>query len=561
MKRVFAILLAAMLVFCLCACGGTPAQTTKAATEPPTEPPTEPIPDITVYAKIPEGWSAPGCWAWQDGGSDAFMSWPGEAMNSGAVWYSVNVPGWIDHVIINGNDGSVQTADLAVEAGRDVWVHVVNADYAFVHYEKPTEEQLNEELEKPALDLDESIRAAVFRGGYQVTGTKAITYHERLNRYSNDFVPEELQTDNPEEIYYVIVLKNKDKSVGYYTGLGGMKSAIKPGIQVRIQEVGTGKVLAESEVFEGGDPPESITFDHSGRGEEPDSALIAQWIEANLPGVVAVAPTELPYIPLNEDSLTEEEKAALEARELAIRLGLSYARLVEWLVEYEDYTQEAAIIAADNCGVDFKEIALQEAGKMLSNSVWTYGELVEYMVDILEFTEEEATYAADNCGADWNEQNMAVVQQVLDSQPDRFDGYYSYAGLVNHLVEDKGFTKEDATAAADSCGLDWMKQALLQAQFLTDDEDGWGYSERRLEETLRDKLSNFGYGFTRDEAAYAVENCNADWKKEAVKAVRFELEYGGNPSITKDEMIDYLTRYAGFTIADATYGAEKNGLK
>ena len=562
MKKIIALLLVLAMCLGLCACGGSaPTEpSTEPATEPTTEATTEPVPDITVYAKVPADWNGIGCWAWQDGGEDASESWPGEHMTRNGDWYEANIPGWIDRLIISGKDGDIQTAELEVEAGQDVWVHVVNEDYTFVHYESPDPEQLAEELDKPAKDYSENFYNVLFRGDYQVTGTKVVTYHERLKTYSTDYVPEELQTDNPQEVYYVIFLKNKDKSVGYYFGLGGTKSAIKPGIQVQIKAVGSDKVLAKSKVYEGGDPPETISSNQSGRGYEPDMALIESWIQENLPKAVEKVPEELPYIPLNMDALSDEEKAVLEIEERAWRLGHSATRTIEWLVEYEGFTQEDAEVAVANSGIDWKGIALQRAQQMLENDSWTYEELVDYIVDILEFTEEEAVYAADNCGADWNAQKTALVQDILDNQPDRYDGYYSYAGLVNFLMEDKGFTREEATAVADNCGLDWMEQALKQAHFLTtDDEDGFGYSKRELGAKLRDKISSYGCGFTRDEAAYAVENCNANWKQEAVKRVAFMLE--PQFEYTKDSMVSELTRYYGFSVEEATYGAEQNGLK
>ena len=562
MKKIIALLLVLVMCLSLCACGGAaPEPTTEATTEPTTEATTEPIPDIMVYAKVPSDWNGIGCWAWQDGGEDASESWPGEHMTRNGDWYEVNIPGWIDRLIISGKDGDVQTAELTVDPGQDVWVHVVNAEYAFVHYQEPTEEQLEEEQEKPELDFQESIRSVVFRGDYQVTGTKVITYHERLDRYSYDYVPDELQPENPEEVYYVIFLKNKDKSVGFYYGIGGGKSAIRPGIQIQIKVVGSNKVLAESKVFEGGDPPEKITSTHSGRGAEPNMTQVENWIQENLPKVLEKAPEELPYIPLNLDALSEKEKAALEVRERSEKHLHSYAYAVDWLVDYEDFTQEEAEEAVANCGADWKEIALQRAQQMLENASWTYDEMVEYMQDILGFTEEESVYAADNCGADWNAQNEGVVEELLADQPHWHYGYYSHAGLVQCLMEEKGLTKEEATALADGCGLDWKEQALLQAKHLTtDNEDGWGYSERSLGAYLRDKLSNYGYAFTRDEAAYAVENCGTDWKKEAAKAVACMLEYP-QYEYTKDDIIEELTRFQGFSLEQATYGAEQNGLE
>ena len=52
-------------------------------------------------------------------------------------WYTIEVPGWINSVIINANEGSVQTTDLSVEVGKDVWIVVSDAENATVSYEEP----------------------------------------------------------------------------------------------------------------------------------------------------------------------------------------------------------------------------------------------------------------------------------------------------------------------------------------------------------------------------------------------------------------------------------------
>ncbi|MCL1965386.1 MAG: starch-binding protein [Firmicutes bacterium] len=97
--------------------------------------------DITVYAKAPEGWEAPCLWAWSHpDGTNAFQSWPGEPLTFGEDgWYSITVPGWINSVILNANAGTVQTSDLSVEVGRDIYLVVKAADDAVIAYEEPAE--------------------------------------------------------------------------------------------------------------------------------------------------------------------------------------------------------------------------------------------------------------------------------------------------------------------------------------------------------------------------------------------------------------------------------------
>lgn len=105
------------------------------------EDPNKAVEPITVYAKVPADWAAPCCWAWSaPDGTNAFTSWPGEALTQDGDWYAIEVPGWINSVIINANEGTVQTSDLAVEAGKDVWVVVTDAENATVSYEEPAAE-------------------------------------------------------------------------------------------------------------------------------------------------------------------------------------------------------------------------------------------------------------------------------------------------------------------------------------------------------------------------------------------------------------------------------------
>ncbi|MEG0127136.1 MAG: hypothetical protein RR816_13780, partial [Clostridia bacterium] len=67
-----------------------------------------------------------------------FKAWPGEPLKADTDgWLKLEVPGFINSVSVNGNAGKVQTADIAVEAGKDLYLVVTDAENQSLTYEKP----------------------------------------------------------------------------------------------------------------------------------------------------------------------------------------------------------------------------------------------------------------------------------------------------------------------------------------------------------------------------------------------------------------------------------------
>ena len=96
---------------------------------------------FVVHAYVPLSWKTVNLWAWSaPDGTNAFASWPGEALSKDGDWYNIQVPGWINSVIINANEGAVQTTDLSVETGKEVWIVVTDAENAQVFYEEPAQD-------------------------------------------------------------------------------------------------------------------------------------------------------------------------------------------------------------------------------------------------------------------------------------------------------------------------------------------------------------------------------------------------------------------------------------
>lgn len=88
------------------------------------------VPDVDMIAVrafiTPEDWEGPALWAWGPYG-DVFIGWPGEPFaERDGDWYILHIPGWADNIIINALGGTVQTIDIPVEPGRDIWITIVN---------------------------------------------------------------------------------------------------------------------------------------------------------------------------------------------------------------------------------------------------------------------------------------------------------------------------------------------------------------------------------------------------------------------------------------------------
>ncbi|MBE5984662.1 MAG: hypothetical protein E7248_15360 [Paenibacillaceae bacterium] len=88
--------------------------------------------------------------------------------------------------------------------------------------------------------------------------------------------------------------------------------------------------------------------------------------------------------------------------------------------------------------------ALSKAGTYLSISAFSHSGLIEQL-KFEQFSDEEATYAADNCGADWNEEAAKKANTYLSISS------FSRDSLIDQLKFD-GFTQEQAEYGVTAAG-------------------------------------------------------------------------------------------------------------
>ena len=75
---------------------------------------------------------------------------------------------------------------------------------------------------------------------------------------------------------------------------------------------------------------------------------------------------------------------------------------------------------------------------------FSYSGLVEQL-EFEQYSHDDAVYAADNCGADWNKQAAKSAKNYLEMMP------FSREELISQL-EFEGFSHEEAVYGAEANG-------------------------------------------------------------------------------------------------------------
>lgn len=88
--------------------------------------------------------------------------------------------------------------------------------------------------------------------------------------------------------------------------------------------------------------------------------------------------------------------------------------------------------------------ALKKAKSYLEMMAFSYNGLIKQL-EFEQFSHEESVYAADNCGADWNEQARIKAKSYLDMMA------FSKSSLIEQLEFD-GFTNEQAVYGVEKNG-------------------------------------------------------------------------------------------------------------
>ena len=155
--------------------------------------------------------------------------------------------------------------------------------------------------------------------------------------------------------------------------------------------------------------------------------------------------------------MTEEEKVIMAAKSCMEGKELSYIDLIAQLGE-QGFLPDIAVYGADNCDVDWYQLAAEYAKQIENNTQSRWGGIREYNSLIWDlkaagFSGEQALYGADNCGIDWNEEAVEAAKEYLQ------EFSYSRDVLISKLKAD--FSHEQAIYAVEAIESNELETASL----------------------------------------------------------------------------------------------------
>ncbi len=138
-----------------------------------------------------------------------------------------------------------------------------------------------------------------------------------------------------------------------------------------------------------------------------------------------------------------------------------FEKLIQTITIKDDYAKEKIEIETETVEVKTEEEktkennptssttigqrnALRSAKNYLSMMAFSYSGLVEQL-EFEQYSHDDAVYAADNCGADWNKQAAKSAKNYLEMMP------FSREELISQL-EFEGFSHEEAVYGAEANG-------------------------------------------------------------------------------------------------------------
>ncbi len=199
------------------------------------------------------------------------------------------------------------------------------------------------------------------------------------------------------------------------------------------------------------------------------------------------------HIDLSPDS-EEMQEAQQQVSDLLHNYPSSRQELMDFLLNMDYVAEDIEVILnlfEEENDIDYAQQALLRARKTLEYGGYSAKDLKEVLLHN-GFSQEEADYALEivEPETDWDQQ---ALQRTLQ---DMTYSHYSYLSLIEFL-EHIGFSHESAVYAADNCEADWKEEALCRLK------DYIKYGNAESTEELAQWLTYDQ--FTEEEIAYAIK--------------------------------------------------------
>lgn len=155
MKKIIAIALALVMCTCMMSIAAFATENT-----------------VTVHAQVPADWEAVAAYTWEP---ESLGSWPGTEMTKNGDWYECEMGSEQLTLIINNNNNGIQTSDLTIESGKEIWVIVSSTDGqigAEIYYEDPANG--GEPVDQPEATEPVTDNTPAADGTYYVAGVGAL---------------------------------------------------------------------------------------------------------------------------------------------------------------------------------------------------------------------------------------------------------------------------------------------------------------------------------------------------------------------------------------------------
>lgn len=235
--------------------------------------------------------------------------------------------------------------------------------------------------------------------------------------------------------------------------------------------------------------------------------------------------------PKSEETVSSRDAAVMEAKNELDWYHFCSPALLKSQLTKEGYSEKDAAYAVSHCDADWTELIYDLAYWYLGGAGCSKEELLTMLRDMEEFSEETVRNFSENFAnttIDFRFQAYKSAKEYLETNPEA-----KRQELTDYLLSKRMYTGEEASFAAEVLFPSGSKEEVLEAANQAMRDDRW-LPPRSLKEELT------AAGYSEEDAAYAVMNCDVDWQKMAldIADTLFASDYGYSTNQIQDVFME-----------------------